>query len=133
MSPLKQEPPGTPILHFSSVYRGALVSLGISLGLSALAGLIYYFTSLSEHTMSWAAAAILFLSVASGSGYAAKRARSKGLFNGLGVGLLTFIILWFLAGMILPGNVLLVGAMGKLALTLAAGSLGGIIGVALAS
>lgn len=134
MSPLiKKENPGAALFHFSSIYRGTLVSLGISVGLSIVAGLTYYFTSLSENTMSWVAASILFLSVASGSAYAAKRARSRGLFNGLGVGVITFIVLWLISGIILPGSVLLAGALGKLALTLAAGSLGGMIGVAVAS
>lgn len=133
MSLLKQDTPSTPVLHFPSIYRGTMVSLGLSLGLSVLAGLAYYFTNLSENTMSWVAAGILFVSVASGSGYAAKKARNKGLFNGLGVGFITFIIIWFLAGLFLPGNILLVGALSKLSLTLLAGALGGMAGVSLAS
>lgn len=133
MALLKQETPGTPVLHFSSVYRGTLVSLGFSLGLSILAGLAYYFTSLPESSMPWVSTVILFLSVAVGSGYAAKRARNRGLFNGLGVGVATFIILWLLVALFLPGKILLVGALGKLALTLVAGGLGGMLGVGLAS
>ncbi|MEW6066563.1 hypothetical protein P378_13485 [Desulforamulus profundi] len=133
MALLKQETPGTPVLHFPSIYRGTLVSLGFSLGLSILAGLAYYFTSLPESSMPWVATVILFVSVVVGGGYAAKRARNRGLFNGLGVGVATFIILWLLVGLFLPGDVLLVGALGKLALTLAAGGLGGMLGVGLAS
>ncbi|AQS59115.1 TIGR04086 family membrane protein [Desulforamulus ferrireducens] len=129
----KPETPGTPVLHFSSIYRGTLVALGLSLILSTLAGLCYYFTSLSENTMPWAAAIILFLSVAIGGAYAAKRAGTKGLFNGLGVGVATFILIWILVGFFLPGNVLFMGALGKLTLTLVAGGLGGTLGVGLAS
>ncbi|RYD04493.1 hypothetical protein N752_14060 [Desulforamulus aquiferis] len=103
------------------------------MGLSIIAGLTYYFTSLSENTMSWVAASILFLSVATGSGYAAKRARSRGLFNGLGVGIVSFILIWIISGLFLPSSILLAGALGKLTLTLAAGGLGGVIGVAIAS
>lgn len=101
--------------------------------MSILAGLAYYFTGLSENTMPWVAAGIFFTSVVVGSGYAAKRARSRGLFNGLGVGIATFIIIWLLVGLFLPGDVLLVGALGKFALTLVAGALGGMLGVGLAS
>lgn len=133
MAPLKQDTPGTPVLHLPSIFRGVLVSLGLSLGLSTVAGLAYYFTSLSENTMPWVSAVILFISVTAGSGYAAKRARSKGLFNGLGVGVITFVVIWISVGMFLPSNVLLAGAVSKLAITLAAGGLGGTLGVGLAS
>ncbi|GAB6157428.1 hypothetical protein JCM39194_06280 [Desulfotomaculum varum] len=133
MALLKQETPGTPVIHFSSVWRGTLVSLIFSLCLSILAGLAYYITGLSENTMPWVAGGILFVSVVTGSGYAAKRARSKGLFNGLGVGICTFIIIWLLVGLFLPGHVLLPGALSKFVLTLLAGSLGGMLGVGLAS
>ncbi len=127
------EAPGKPVLHFSSICRGTLVSLGLSLFFSTLAGLGYYFTSLSENTMPWASAIILFLSVAAGGAYAAKKAGTKGLFNGLGVGVTTFFIIWLLVGFFLPSQVLFMGALGKLVLTTVAGSLGGTLGVGLAS
>ena len=133
MPPLKQDKPSMPVLHVPSIYRGTLVSLGLSLGFSVLVGLTYYFTNLAENTMSWVATGILFISVASGSAYAAKKARNKGLFNGLGVGFTTFIIIWLLAGLFLPGHILLVGALGKLSLTLLAGAIGGMVGISLAS
>ena len=133
MALLKKEPPGTPLLNFHSIYRGTLTALLLSLLLSILAGLVYYFTSLAENTMPLAATLILFLSVAIGSGYAAKKARSKGLFNGLGVGITTFVIIWLVVGLLLPGNVLLSGVLSKLDLTLIAGALGGTLGVGLAS
>lgn len=133
MALLKQESPGTPILNFSSICRGTLVALGFSLCFSIITGLLYYFTSLSESTMPLASAIILFVSIAIGSGYAAKRARSRGLFNGLGVGITTYLIIWILVGLFLPSNILLMGALGKLTLTLAAGALGGMLGVGWAS
>ncbi|AEF94198.1 hypothetical protein Desca_1339 [Desulfotomaculum nigrificans CO-1-SRB] len=133
MSPIKQNTPGPPFFNYTAILRGTLVSLGFSLGLSILAGLAYYFTSISENSIPWVAATILFVSVSLGSGYAAKRARSKGLFNGIGVGVLTFILIWILTGLFLPGNILLVGALGKLALTVIAGGIGGMIGVSFAS
>lgn len=129
----KQDAPRTPMLNFSSIFRGTFVALSFSLGLSVLSGIIYYFTNASEKSMSWVAILILFLSVLLGAGYAARRARSKGLFNGLGVGILTFIVIWLLVGLFLPGNVLFFGALGKLVLALVAGGLGGILGIGLTS
>ncbi|MEG6522094.1 TIGR04086 family membrane protein [Desulfotomaculum sp. 1211_IL3151] len=129
----KQDVPRTPMLNFTSIFRGTLVALGFSFVFSVLAGLIYYFTNAPEKSMSWVAILILFLSVLLGAGYAARRTRSKGLFNGLGVGILTFIIIWLLVGLFLPGNVLFPSALGKLVLALAAGGLGGILGIGLTS
>lgn len=133
MALLKQETPGAPVFNFQSIYRGTLTALALSLGFSILAGLAYYFTSLPESTMPLVAAVILFLSVAFGSGYAAKKARSKGLFNGLGVGFATYLIIWLAVGLFLPGNVLFLGALSKLVLTMVAGAIGGTLGVGLAS
>ncbi|ABO50271.1 conserved hypothetical protein [Desulforamulus reducens MI-1] len=133
MASFKQETPGTALFSFSSIYRGTLVALSFSLGFSILAGLAYYFTDIPENSMSWVAVVVLFASVFLGSGYAAKRARSKGLFNGLGVGLATFIVIWLMVGLFLPGKILFVGVLGKLVLTVVAGGLGGMLGVGLSS
>lgn len=129
----KQDAPRTPMLNIASIFHGTLVALGFSLGFSALAGIIYYFTSASEKSMTWVAILILSLSIFLGAGYAAGRARSKGLFHGLGVGILTFIIIWLLVGLFLPGHVLFLSALGKLVLALVAGGLGGILGISLTS
>ncbi|GAB6181017.1 hypothetical protein JCM14036_23360 [Desulfotomaculum defluvii] len=133
MASFKQDTPRTPMLSFSSIIRGTLVALSFSLVFSLLAGIIYYFTNVSEKSMSWVAIFILIISVFLGGGYAARRARNKGLFNGLGVGVITFIAIWILVGLFLPGNVLFIGALGKLILLLIAGGLGGMLGVGFTS
>lgn len=130
MSPIKQQSPRVPGIYFSSVYRGTAVTLGVSLGLSVVAGLTYYFSHLSESTLPWLSAVILFLSVTCGSGYASRKAGSRGLYHGVAVGLMFFILIWLLAALFLPGKVLLLGAAAKLAISLVAGAIGGVLGVA---
>lgn len=135
MRPIKSESGNNlgPVINIKAIGWGTLVTLVISLVLSILAGIVYYLSSLSEGTLSWMGYAILCISILAGGGYASVRAGAKGLYHGLGVGLLFFIIAWLIAGIILPGNIFLTGFMLKLTLALISGAAGGIIGVTFAS
>lgn len=135
MCPLKKENSNNqgPAINFSAIYKGTLVTLVISLILSILVGIIYYLSSLSESTLPWMASGILCLSVFIGGGLAANWVGAKGLYHGLGVGVVYFILVWLVAGLFLPGSVSLVGFASKLAMSLAAGSIGGVLGVGLSS
>ncbi len=124
---LNQETPGSFSLR--EVLRGTLLGLAVSFLGSALIGVGYYFTSLSENCLPWFAAGLFFFSVLVGAWSAASRAGKRGLFHGLGVAALFFILSWLLATTILPSQVMLVSMLQKLILALVAGALGGVLGV----
>ncbi|WP_051688091.1 TIGR04086 family membrane protein [Desulfofalx alkaliphila] len=118
-----------PSLNFSAIFQGTLAALIASLFISMLAGAVYYLTGLSESTLPWLSTGILCFSVFIGGGYASARAKVKGLYHGLGVGIMFFIILWLVALIFLSGSVLLTGFGLKLLLSLVSGAIGGILGV----
>jgi len=119
-------------LSFSigAVLKGVFYALAASLLLSAGAGLVYHFSSLPENTLPWSAAIILAASIFGGSLAAGRQAGSKGLYHGLAVGLLFFIIVWAAAVLFVPGQAGL-NIIHKLLITVPVGALGGVIGVGL--
>ncbi|AEG15012.1 hypothetical protein Desku_1429 [Desulfofundulus kuznetsovii DSM 6115] len=124
---LNEETPGSFSLW--EVLRGTLLGLAVSFLGSALIGAGYYFTSLSESSLPWFAAGLFFFSVLVGACSAASRAGNRGLFHGLGVAVLFFLVSWLLATTVLPSQVMPVSLLQKLILALVAGALGGILGV----
>jgi putative membrane protein (TIGR04086 family) len=135
MRPLKSDLNNNqgPSINFTAIYKGTLVTLIASLFLSIIAGLIFYLTNLSENTLPWVASAILCISVFAGSFFSASKVGFKGLYHGLGVGLLYFILVWIIAGLFLPSAIALGGFVSKLLLTLISGAVGGILGVSFSS
>ncbi|WP_066635687.1 TIGR04086 family membrane protein [Desulfolucanica intricata] len=115
--------------QLSAVLKSTVIALAISVLLSLIGGFTFYFSDISESILPWMGAGILFLSVAIGGLLAGRRAGTKGLYHGLAVGALFFIITWLVAALILPSQVMLISSLQKLLLSLAAGSLGGILGV----
>lgn len=111
-----------------SVVRGTTLALLITLLLSTGFGIIYHFSSLSENTLPLFTAVILALGVFSGSLAAGKHAGNKGLYHGLAVGLLFFIIVWAVAALFFPGPASL-HVFYKLLIALLCGIVGGVIGV----
>ena len=122
-----------PSFSFSAIFWGTLTALIILLMLSALTGIIYYFSSLPESTLPWVASAILCISVFGGAVLAVNRVGTKGLYHGLGVSIICFMFVWIIAGLFLPGNIFLTGLTIKLVLTLIAGAAGGVLGINLTS
>lgn len=118
-------------LSFSAIYKGTVVTLITALPLGLIAGLIYYLTSLSESTMPWVVAGILTLSVFVGGFFAASKVKYKGLYHGIGVAILCFMVIWLISALLIPSSITLSGFATKLALLLSGGSLGGILGVTL--
>lgn len=84
---------------------------------------------MSEHSLPWFSAGLFFVSVLAGAWSAASRAGNRGLFHGLGVAVLFFLLSWLLAATILPIQVSFVPLIHKLLLSLVAGALGGVLGV----
>ncbi|MBM7855308.1 putative membrane protein (TIGR04086 family) [Desulfohalotomaculum tongense] len=133
-SPKRESSNGqNPSISFSAIYQGILVSLVVSAVLSVLAGAIYYLTSISESTLPWTASGILCISIFTGGVFASQRVGAKGLYHGLGIGILYFILIWVVAGFFLPGHVYLAGFATKFLLSVMAGSAGGILGVGLST
>ncbi|MCL6448721.1 MAG: TIGR04086 family membrane protein [Armatimonadetes bacterium] len=95
-------------------------------------GLVFYFTSLPEETLPWLAGGLYFTSVLIGAAAAARRAGGKGLYYGLAVACLFFLVLWGLGAAVLPCSSWSSSLGHKLLLALAAGMAGGILGVFLA-
>ncbi len=95
-------------------------------------GVIYYFTSLSEETLPWLTRGVYFFSALTGAAVAAGRAGGKGLYYGLAVGCLFFFLVWGLGVTIWPVASWSGPLLSKLWLALAAGAVGGVLGVAAA-
>ncbi|OPX86263.1 MAG: hypothetical protein A4E53_03173 [Pelotomaculum sp. PtaB.Bin104] len=117
--------------NFGAAIKGILFALVLSLVLSTGAGLIYHFTSLAEHTLTWSAGIILASSTFCGAFSTGRQAGCKGLYHGLAVGIAFFVIVWIAAALFLPGQAG-ISLIVKLLLTALGGALGGIIGVGLA-
>lgn len=126
---IKKEDFQSPI-NISAVLKGTFLTVAVSLLLSASAGAVYHFSSITEQTLPWIAAGILAVSAFSGSLAAGKEAGNKGLYHGLAVGTLFFFAVWLAAGLIMPGQAA-VGIVYKLLIAAGAGALGGIVGVGL--
>ncbi|ACV62238.1 hypothetical protein Dtox_1362 [Desulfofarcimen acetoxidans DSM 771] len=116
-------------IQITAVLKSTLVALMFSTVLIALLGLIIYYSDISETTIPWISAGIIFLSVTCGGLFAGKMSGTKGLLHGLSVGILFFLIIWLASALILPGHILLLSSLHKLLLSLTSGALGGVLGV----
>ncbi len=126
---IKKEELGS-LVNITAVIKGTFLTLAISLFLSIGTGVFYYFSSVTERSLPWFAVLILAISVLIGSLTVGREAGNRGLYNGLAVGLIFFVIVWLVSGLIMPGQVL-PGIVQKLLITAFAGAVGGIIGVGL--
>lgn len=107
---------------------GLLHALGAALGLAMVLGFLLYATPLSEARLPVMAGVILALAVFWGALQAARLAGSRGLWQGLGVGFLFSLVILLLSWTGVPANLALFGQ--KLGISLLAGAMGGIAGVA---
>jgi len=127
--PLPKLDPANVTFNSGAVLRGTLTSLALTFVLSLAGGLAYFFTALPEQTMPFLSAGIILLSAASGAFVAARRARGKGLYHGLAVGLATFLLLWAAVLLVGPGDANPQSILEKLSLSVLGGLLGGFAGV----
>jgi len=130
MANIKLEPSSETSFSLNAVLKGTMIVLIVLVIMSALTGLIYYFSALSEKTISLAASVILFAGIFTGSASGARQAGCKGLFHGLAVGAISFLLIFLVAFLLLPGGIIFKSLVSKLLLSLVAGALGGILGVA---
>ncbi|MEW5762322.1 MAG: TIGR04086 family membrane protein [Bacillota bacterium] len=124
-----KEPSGPAAVNWAAIGRGTLVSIAAALILSFIAGFVFYATSITEAIMPWAAAFILFFSVATGGALAAHAAGGKGLFHGLAVGVGFFLVFLLVAAVAFPGPLAAADIAEKFFLSVSAGAVGGILGV----
>jgi len=119
--------------QMKAIFRGLLWALIISVILSIVVTLLLYFTPLSETLLPAFASLIFFLSILLGSTISARIAGNRGLFHGLGVGVV-FLFLTAIFGIIIatdPFSWVLFAK--KIAYTIIGGALGGIIGIGLSN
>ncbi|MCL6638362.1 MAG: TIGR04086 family membrane protein [Firmicutes bacterium] len=117
-------------LNAGAIVKGSLSALALAFSLSVAAGLAYHFTSLPEHTMPWVAVVVLGAGSCGGAVIAGRSAGARGLYHGLAVGAVFFLAVWAAAGVFLPGQAAL-SLLEKVVVALAAGGLGGAVGVGL--
>ena len=118
-------------LSFSSVVKGALAALAITVLGSAATGAVYQLTGVAESTLPATATALYYFSIVAGSFIAARDAGARGLLHGVAVALLFLLAGWFIAGLLFdakvaPGSWLLKGGLAGVA-----GAVGGGLGVGL--
>ncbi|MDK2822956.1 MAG: hypothetical protein PWQ67_1824 [Clostridia bacterium] len=120
-------------IKLNSIIKGLIWALFISVILSILITFLLHFTSISETLLPSFASLIFFLSILLGSTISAKSAGNRGLFHGLGVGIL-YLFFSIIFGIIVstdPFSWVLFTK--KIAYTLLGGALGGIIGIGLSN
>lgn len=117
-------------LNLPAIGKGVVVTVLLAVLACPVAGTIFHFSSASERFLPWVALGILLLGVLTGSVLSVKQAGHKGLLHGVGVGLVSFILLWLLALIILPGSLAVVGVLQKFLVLVGGGALGGVLGLA---
>ncbi|HPZ43812.1 MAG TPA: TIGR04086 family membrane protein [Bacillota bacterium] len=115
-------------VNIPALIQGTIITVAVSLLLSAGAGAVYYLAPITEQTLPWSTAAILAVSTFSGSLVAGKKAGNRGLYHGLAIGALFFLAVWLTSGLFMPGQTVL-GVFPKLLVSLTAGAAGGVLGV----
>jgi putative membrane protein (TIGR04086 family) len=120
-------------LQFRSVIKGIIWSLIITIVLGLIISLILQFTSLSENLLTSFSTFIFFVSMFLGATIGARAAGSKGLIHGLAISFTYFVLLIIIGLVWNPAGFSLYVLGKKFAFSFAAGALGGIIGIGLAS
>jgi putative membrane protein (TIGR04086 family) len=111
------------------IIRGVVHAIFLSIILSLLVGIIFYFSNLYVSYGPPISSAILVLSAFWGGMIAAKSKKSHGLLVGLAVGATYIFLLAIFSLVFFKGQFSLFGTTTKLLLCLFAGGLGGILGI----
>lgn len=107
--------------------RGLLLSLILSL-ISAIA---VYYTGIRETVLPMLGNIILMLGVFAVAGYVSRQHGSKGLFRGITMGILFFILMLIATYIFNSSLISLKAFLQTLAICVFSGALGGIVGIAL--
>lgn len=117
-------------IRLTSILRGVLVALALSIVFSLAAGMLYHITSLTDRSLPWFAAAVLAASSFFGSASAGRTAGINGIYHGAAVGIVFFVVVWIAGSFFLAGAAGL-GVIYKFVTAAFAGALGGMVGVGL--
>ncbi len=115
--------------HGINVLKSILLAFALSILLLLIVTLILTFTPIKEDNIPLLTTAIMIISIAAGSIYMAIKAQEKGWLNGGIVGILYFVILLFLNYLFIKPFIFDIYTIGKFFISLAAGVIGGMIGV----
>ncbi|SFR06431.1 TIGR04086 family membrane protein [Desulfoscipio geothermicus] len=131
MVPLKKETTSYPPLNLNAVFKGLLAAIITTILGSAVSGVVYHVTTLSEQTLPLASSGLFYFSIFTGSVFAAREAGCKGLVHGIGVALLFVLFGWLLANLFLNAKAAFLVVLQKTIISLVTGALGGVLGVGL--
>ena len=113
---------------FKKILKGVLLSLVISILLAALLAIVVFFADISDRTVSTLVMLSSAVSVFSGAVILAKNIESRGLLNGFVLAAIYFLVLISIS--FLTGGISLDSSAAlRLVAILAAGMLGGILGI----
>ncbi|MFY9175690.1 MAG: TIGR04086 family membrane protein [Peptococcia bacterium] len=120
-------------LKLRSIIKGLIWSLITTFILSILFSLLLQYTSLSEGMLDSYGTFIFFISMLVGSIIGARSAGCKGLWHGLSITLVYFLFTLLFGLALSASSLTSIFVLKRLVAALAAGVLGGIIGIGLAN
>jgi putative membrane protein (TIGR04086 family) len=129
--PYKPPKTASPAFSYPSIFKGTAAAVLLTLTGTFFLSLIYHFTGLKESTLPLVGLILLLSSVFLGGFMASRQSGNRGLFHGLGVGIVFFLFIWIMMGLFLPAGTAFIPIIQKLLVCLAGGALGGILGVGL--
>jgi putative membrane protein (TIGR04086 family) len=129
LSGLPEVPSAGPALRAGCVLAGVAVTFLTSLAAAALAAVVVAATPLTEQAAAGTLLPLGLACLVAGGGYAAHRARTMGWAHGLAVGLVYVLLALVLQPLLFRSPWTVAEVLRRLALGLAAGTLGGVIGV----
>ena len=116
-------------LTAQAVMVGLITTVFLVLVISALAAALVYFTQITEDSSTSALYYAGLACVAVGGAFSARRSGKLGWLHGAVVGLLYASLSIALTFLIMPGPMVILDLLGKIASVAVLGALGGIIGV----
>ncbi len=115
-----------------SIELAALIkTLLLSLALALIVGTVVYYTPLQDILLSALGKAILIITVFTGGCLVSRNHGNKGLVRGLGMGSIYFVLIVAATFIFAPAVLSLSSVIYTLLISLAAGGLGGILGIGL--
>lgn len=129
MSTQKTAAPGGPTINIPAMLKGTLYAFIIALVFTLLAGVIMFYTTTSDSWLGAVATFIYGLCIFCGGTAASFKAGRKGLFHGIGVGVIFLILAMIFSGLIDSASVTAFIFIKKLVIAVIAGAMGGVLGV----
>lgn len=116
-------------MGITSLLKGGMVALGFTLFLTLMLALLVQFTSLREANLPVGGTVIVVISTMAGGWFAAKEAGTRGLWHGLGVGVLFALFALIISLSFFSDSFSWLGLLKKTVWSGLGGILGGILGV----